>query len=391
MPIAATTTPPIAQQHRAFQGQNHTLQQSNSQITKTKPTVNSKAWLHLVAGGVGGMMGAIVTCPLDVVKTRLQSSFYSSILVPTQTPPSTLPILGRFVDTGRLLGTIYRGEGWKALFKGLGPNLVGVIPARSIYFFTYGNGKRILTDLNGGQETSLVHSTAAISAGITTSTVTNPIWLVKTRMQLQTFNEHLLFPVKKYKNSLDCVIKVIREEGFKGLYKGLSASYLGVAEGTIQWVTYEYLKRSFSKRRNNQTAESDDLETLVSKKNYWHLLDNLAAAGSAKLIAAGLQQQYSGLFQCARTIIRHEGMTAMYGGLTAHLMRVVPNAATMFFCYEMILHYGGLNEKDNISMFIDAALLADINDPHPHHSTLIEPKKICGKRDVPPISLHSRS
>jgi len=31
-------------------------------------------WIHLVAGGVGGTTGAIVTCPLEVVKTRLQSS-----------------------------------------------------------------------------------------------------------------------------------------------------------------------------------------------------------------------------------------------------------------------------------------------------------------------------
>ncbi|GFG31793.1 hypothetical protein Cfor_04230 [Coptotermes formosanus] len=30
--------------------------------------------IHLVAGGVAGTVGAIVTCPLEVVKTRLQSS-----------------------------------------------------------------------------------------------------------------------------------------------------------------------------------------------------------------------------------------------------------------------------------------------------------------------------
>lgn len=35
---------------------------------------------------------------------------------------------------------------------------------RAINFFTYGNGKRILTDIYG-QETALVHSTAAIVAG----------------------------------------------------------------------------------------------------------------------------------------------------------------------------------------------------------------------------------
>lgn len=39
-----------------------------------KPRVNPA--IHFMAGGVGGTLGAIVTCPLEVVKTRLQSSIY---------------------------------------------------------------------------------------------------------------------------------------------------------------------------------------------------------------------------------------------------------------------------------------------------------------------------
>ena len=35
----------------------------------------------------------------------------------------------------------------------------------------------------------------------------------------------------------------MREEGIRGFYKGLSASYLGVTEGTIQWVLYERFKK----------------------------------------------------------------------------------------------------------------------------------------------------
>lgn len=39
-----------------------------------KPKVNPI--LHFVAGGVGGTIGAVLTCPLEVVKTRLQSTMY---------------------------------------------------------------------------------------------------------------------------------------------------------------------------------------------------------------------------------------------------------------------------------------------------------------------------
>ncbi|CAG8434207.1 6085_t:CDS:2 [Scutellospora calospora] len=77
------------------------------------------------------MVGATITSPLDVMKTRLQSSLYNP-KSPSSQPfvRSTIPFLGHFIDTGKLLTYVYRNEGWRALFKGLGPNLVGVVPAR---------------------------------------------------------------------------------------------------------------------------------------------------------------------------------------------------------------------------------------------------------------------
>ncbi len=65
-----------------------------------------------------------------------------------------------------LSSDLYKFEGGSALFKGLGPTLVGVIPARSINFFTYGNGKLFIADkFNGGVENSAVHLSAAVVAG----------------------------------------------------------------------------------------------------------------------------------------------------------------------------------------------------------------------------------
>ena len=49
------------------------------------------------------------------------------------------------------------------------------------------------------------------------------------------------------------------------------------------------------------------------------------------------QAKYKGLLQSARLILKEEGVSALYGGMTAHLMRVVPNAAGLFFSYELII------------------------------------------------------
>jgi solute carrier family 25 protein 33/36 len=77
---------------------------------------------------------------------------------------------------------IYKKEGIKALWKGLGPNLIGVVPARSIYFSVYTQGKHIYTNLNNGIESSFIHLCSAGTAGVITALFTNPIWLIKTRM-----------------------------------------------------------------------------------------------------------------------------------------------------------------------------------------------------------------
>jgi solute carrier family 25, member 33/36 len=159
------------------------------------------------------------------------------------------------------------------LFKGLGPTLVGVVPARSINFYTYGNGKQVIANMfNDGQQNSLVHLTAAALAGVVTSTATNPIWVVRTRMQLSASERGQVGTKEVVKNSWGTIKDIMKSEGVGGFYKGLSASYLGVTEGTIQWVLYERLKiwtKSFE-----------------GKGVFGEWLGMLGSAGAAKFVAA---------------------------------------------------------------------------------------------------------
>jgi solute carrier family 25, member 33/36 len=179
---------------------------------------------------------------------------------------------------------IARDESPRALFKGLVPTLVGVIPARSINFFTYGNGKQIIANrFNNGQENSYVHLCAAAIAGIVTGTATNPIWVVKTRLQLSASDRlpkvastmtptPSSLPGSFFGGSVSTITQIAREEGIRGFYKGLSASYLGVTESTIQWVLYERLKLLTA-----STQEAGGLQEWAGM---------LASAGTAKCVAS---------------------------------------------------------------------------------------------------------
>ncbi|KAG6843933.1 hypothetical protein H0H87_011603 [Tephrocybe sp. NHM501043] len=126
----------------------------------------------------------------------------------------------------------------------------------------------------------------------------------------------------------------MKNEGIRGFYKGLSASYLGVTEGTIHWVLYEHLKKVTASTEGQGGVQE------------W--LGMLGSAGTAKCIASvityphevlrtRLRQpsvngvvRYTGLVQTLRLVIAEEGARSLYGGLSAHLMRAVPNAAIMY-------------------------------------------------------------
>ena len=323
------------------------------------------------------MTAATLTSPLDVLKTRLQSDFYQSQLgalhqanpLPQKTPLFSLPRSAyvHLRETVQILGSIYTHEGFRALFRGLGANLVGVVPARSINFYVYGNGKRILNDhLNpeGRENVWSVHLMAAAIAGIATGTATNPIWLVKTRLQLDK-NNATSDPLRgrQYKNSWDCIKQTIRHEGVRGLYRGLTASYLGVTESTMQWVLYERMKLSLARREARRLADPSHRRNWLDNTEEW--AGKFSAAAAAKGFAAvvtyphevvrtRLRQaptfttdtgkvvvKYTGLIQCFKTVAKEEGFAGLYGGMTPHLLRVVPSAAIMFGMYEVILRLFG--------------------------------------------------
>lgn len=310
-------------------------------------------WLHFVAGGFGGMAGAVFTSPFDVVKTRLQSDQYASFRTSAHLAHSRNPLVagyGHVRDTFSIIRGIYRVEGFPSLFKGLGPNLVGVIPARSINFFTYGLCKDVYSrNFNNGHESTRIHLASAVTAGIVTSTATNPIWLVKTRLQLDKASKG----ERMYKNSVDCVKKVMRTEGIRGLYAGLSASYLGTVESSLQWVLYEQMK-SFIRRREQARIDRGAVQTRWDDFLNWSATSG--SAGMAKLVASLItyphevartrlrqaplehgRPKYTGIIQTFRLIIKEEGLAYMYGGLTPHLLRTVPNSIIMFGTWELII------------------------------------------------------
>lgn len=297
---------------------------------QTKNTLASHTLKNSMAGAGAGCISSVVTCPLDVVKTRLQ---YQGVLMDKHAGKATgfTPYRG----TWNTLSRIFTEEGTRGLYRGLGPMLMGYLPTWAIYFSTY---EALKTELAASsrrlRETpATIHVISAMGAGATTSTLTNPIWVLKSRFMTQSaFTEY------RYKSMLHAVQVIKETEGWRGFYKGLGSSLLGVTHVAVQFPLYEEMKR---------VLHVDTMQQLES----WRVL---VASATSKIVAScvtyphevirtRLQNQatqpfkYQGILHAIRLIYTEEGMRAFYRGLGTNLIRTVPANMITLLTYELLV------------------------------------------------------
>lgn len=187
---------------------------------------------------------------------------------------------------------------------------------------------------------------SGLAAGIAGNTLTNPIWVVKTRMQLLADSSA---GQKVYAGYRDAMKTILAEEGVGGFYKGISASYWGCAEGAIQFMIYEQIKTQIFDKMNAQ-RERDGLKPTDKLPKLVYFFSAAVAKGTASIITyphevarTRMREQarngvfkYKGMWQTIGAIAKEEGAKGLYGGMGVHLMKVVPNSAIMFLTYEIV-------------------------------------------------------
>uniref|UniRef100_A0A672N803 Solute carrier family 25 member 36 n=1 Tax=Sinocyclocheilus grahami TaxID=75366 RepID=A0A672N803_SINGR len=231
---------------------------------------------------------------------------------------------------------ILEKEGPRSLFRGLGPNLIGVAPSRAIYFAAYSSSKERLNCVFEPDSTQVHMTSAGIAA-------TNPIWLIKTRLQLDARKRG-----ERRMNAFECVRRVYQTDGLRGFYRGMSASYAGISETVIHFVIYESIKRRLLEAK--AATHMDGAEDTA--KDASDFVGMMLAAATSKTCATSIAYphevirtrlreegtKYRSFFQSLSMVIREESYRALYRGLTTHLVRQIPNTAIMMCTYEFVVY-----------------------------------------------------
>lgn len=250
------------------QPQTAAEQQEPSDTTSVPGATASKNFLRDTAhsaynfglGGIAGAVGASVVYPIDLVKTRMQNQRSSVVGEPQ--------LYKNSIDCAQ---KVFRNEGLRGFYSGLGPQLLGVAPEKAI--------KLTVNDLvrskapRNSKNTIPVHweVIAGGMAGGCQVIFTNPLEIVKIRLQVsgeQAANE-----------GADRVARGamhhVRQLGLLGLYKGASACLArDIPFSAMYFTAYAHLKKDvFHEGVNGKKLGAGEL---------------LASASIAGIPAAGL-------------------------------------------------------------------------------------------------------
>ncbi|KAF7804889.1 nicotinamide adenine dinucleotide transporter 1, chloroplastic [Senna tora] len=297
------------------------------------------------AGAAAGVLAATFVCPLDVIKTRFQVH--------------GLPQLANGSIKGSLivgsLEHILHKEGFRGMYRGLAPTVLALLPNWAVYFTVYEQLKSVLCSDDEHHQLSFgANMIAASGAGAATTIATNPLWVVKTRLQTQGMRTGVM----PYRSTLSALRRIAHEEGIRGLYSGLAPALAGISHVAIQFPTYEKLKCYLANRGSFMLFLFFYEHLTVLELDLWDhyfvsdgtTVDKLGARDVAiassvskifastltyphEVIRSRLQEQgyhserrYSGTIDCIRKVFQQEGLTGFYRGCAINLLRTTPAA-----------------------------------------------------------------
>ncbi|KAG8388334.1 hypothetical protein BUALT_Bualt02G0114900 [Buddleja alternifolia] len=286
------------------------------------PEFLANSWgREFVAGGFGGIAGVIAGYPLDTLRIRQQHSSGKG------SSSSAFQILRRLVST----------DGPCALYRGMAAPLASVTFQNAIAFQTYAILSRAVdrsaTSDNPPSYTGV--ALGGIGTGAIQSLLLSPVELVKIRLQLQTKTNQS----NSHKGPLDVTRSILRTEGWRGIYRGLSITVLrdAPAHGVYFW-TYEYIREQLHPgcRKNGH----EKFRTML-------LAGGLAGVASwiccypLDVIKTRIQGQtdsrYCGIVDCFRRSVREEGYNVLWRGLGTAVARAFIVNGAIFTAYETAL------------------------------------------------------
>lgn len=184
---------------------------------------------------------------------------------------------------------------------------------------------------------------AGLLAGVATVAIGHPFDTVKVKLQKHNTEVQGI----KYRNGLHCAARVLATEGVKGLYKGATSSFVGVAfESSILFGLYSQTKQLL---QGGVQSNGPQPRVIIPSAAFSGAIISFVLCPS-ELVKCRMQVQgtdslvpksssYSGPLDCALKTIKSDGVTGIFRGGSTTLLRETIGNAIFFSVYEYVRYY----------------------------------------------------
>eukprot|EP00038_Savillea_parva_P026792 m.56257 g.56257 ORF g.56257 m.56257 type:complete len:304 (+) comp7663_c0_seq3:264-1175(+) len=269
---------------------------------------------RMLAGGIAGIIAKTALAPLDRVRILCQTGASKAGMVQT-------------------FRVVIQQDGVAGLWYGNTVNCIRVFPNKALLYMFQDSYKDALRSYMFGNMPVAANFFGGGLAGMSANFITYPLDTIRAR-QAGILKSHGFFRI---------IRDTLREEGFVGFYRGLSASMMGAIpyEG-LKFGFYAFFKPmqpDFIEARTTWTlvcgALAGALGSTIMYPN--DTVRRIMQVQGPKVEQGALREpkkSYTGMVQCYRDTYQKYGMARFYRGLGANLLRIVPNTAIQFAIYE---------------------------------------------------------
>jgi len=170
--------------------------------------------------------------------------------------------------------------------------------------------------------------------------ISYPTEFVKTQLQLQ---EKQKSGVLKYNGIIDCVVKTVKEKGPLGLYRGLSPLlYMSIPKVAVRFGAYETARGQVLQKEERPLGRGERL-----------ICGLFAGVSEAVLVVTPMETlkvkfihdfnsptpKYRGFFHGINTIVKEQGLSGTYKGLSATVIKQGSNQMIRFLVFGEIENY----------------------------------------------------
>ncbi|KAJ5317269.1 hypothetical protein N7508_001777 [Penicillium antarcticum] len=275
---------------------------------------------HALSGAGGGILSMVLTYPLITLSTRAQ-------VESKRAHSTTLDAVRRIVQR----------EGISGLYSGLESALFGISVTNFVYYYWYeftrsAFEKAAVQSNRASKKLTTVESMiAGAIAGSATVLITNPIWVINTRMTARKSeaDEQALPGAKKTKAStLSTLMDLLREEGPKALFAGVLPALILVINPILQYTIFEQLKNIVERRRRMTPKDAFYLGALgkimATSITYPYITIK------SRMHVASKDGPKESLNGSLKRIIQDEGWKGLYKGIGPKVTQSAITAAFLF-------------------------------------------------------------